>query len=118
MCFWKSKIEKAFRFLIKNGFSLKKYLRAPDEEYVYSKNNIVLEVDYYFGMYPNGESSMCVAVILTAGGVRNNLLKCTNIFDGNLLENLKSSVDGLSPSEQISVYADFIETNIDTLLSL
>ena len=49
-----NKAFNSFKFLFKYGFSLKKYTRLPDIEHVYSKKNIVIEVDYYVGVYPNG----------------------------------------------------------------
>lgn len=116
MFFWKSKIEKAFHFLKKNGFHLKKYTRFPDEECVYSKKNIVLEVDYYIGVNFIGKTGMYVAVILTADGKRDNLLNHNQVFDGRLLETLKTNVEAVTPLEQITIYADFIKTNLDTLL--
>ena len=119
MWFKKNNVNKAFQsfqFLSNYGFTLKRYLRAPDEERVYSLNNIILEVNYYWGIYPDGKDSMCVAVVLTVNDCRKNLLKSDRIFDADLLKALKTSVDAVTPIEQIPIYADFMKTNIDTLL--
>lgn len=119
MWFKKNNVKTAFQsfqFLIDYGFSMVKYLRAPDEERVYTKGAIVVEVLYTLGMFPDGKTSMCVDVIITIDGKSDNLLKCNNIFSNDLLETLKNSVDAVTPLEQIPIYAHFVKTNIDTLL--
>lgn len=95
---------------------MKRYVRPPDEERVYSKNNIVIEVCYYLGVYPNGKTDMCVDVILTVDKCRKNLLKSDQIFDTELLEILKTNIDTVTPLEQIPIYAEFLKTNINMLL--
>ena len=47
-------IENEFYFLIENGFSIRKYLRVPDEECVYVKDNIELDVENSLGILDNG----------------------------------------------------------------
>ena len=116
MLFWKSKIEKAFNFLRKNGFHLKKYTRNTDEECVYTKKNIVVEVDHYLSVFSDGNTGICVGVTLYIGSMRNNILYCNNIFDINLLNALRSDIESATPSGQISIYADFIKSNLDVIL--
>ena len=117
MFFRKNKIKKAFHFLIENGFSLKKYCLNSDEQYKYTKNNIVLLVDYYWAIFPNGENGMHLGVVLTKDGVCSNLLKSNHIFGEASLQALKKRIDIPTPLEQVSIYADFIKTNLHLLLS-
>lgn len=116
MFFNKSKIGKAFDFLRKRGFHLDKFIRNPDEEYVYTNKNIVIEVDYYLSVFSDGNTGMCVTVTLNIGSMRNNILYCNNIFDINLLKKLISDIESATPSEEILIYADFIKSNLDVIL--
>ena len=119
MWFKKNNVDKAFKsfnFLIEYGFTLKRYHRAPDEERVYSQSNIVIEVDYFWGVYPDYTKNMRVDVIIKVDEYRNNLLESDKIFNAELLESLKTEINAVTPLEQIPIYADFIKTNINSLL--
>lgn len=81
------------------GFSLKKFFRVPDQEFVYKKDDITIAILYALSAFPSGKIDMGVDVILTVAEDRRNLLKCNNIFDSNLLEALETKVKAVTALE-------------------
>ena len=101
-------IESEFSFLIEQGFSLKKYMRPPDIECVYISNKLEIEADYYLGVLESYKETMCFDIILTTNGNRENLLKRTDIFGFDLINDLLMKIRYLSADEQVEVYAQFL----------
>ena len=121
MCFWQNKVEKAFgafRFLTEYGLSAKQNLRPPDVERIFTKDNIGIEVHYYSGVDSEFKKGMFVDIVILVNGNRCNLMKADNIFGDEMLQVLKTDIDAVKPLAQIPVYADFIKTHIDKILSL
>ncbi len=110
-------IESDFSFLIEHGFSLEKYIRPPDVECVYSRDNLSISVTYYIGVLETYKKTMCFDIILTIDGNRENLLNCTEIFGVDSIIDLLMKIRYMSASEQIPVYARFLQENINKLLN-
>ena len=118
--FWKKKkkfIVDDFAFLLDYGFSRKKYLRAPDVEYVFIRNDLEIELAYYLGVLETYEQAMCFCVIISNINGRNNLLQCSEVFGADLINKLIADIKDLDADAQVPLYAQFLKDNIDTLLN-
>lgn len=99
------------------GFSSTKYLRAPDIEYVFVRDDLEIELAYYLGVSETYEESMCFCVIISNVNGRNNLLQCTEIFGADLINKLIADIKDIDADAQVPIYAQFLKDNIDTLLN-
>ncbi|MDE7107142.1 MAG: hypothetical protein K2O39_02345 [Clostridiales bacterium] len=117
--FWKKKkkfIESDFEFLLDYGFSRKKYVRPPDIEFVFVRDGLEIEIDYYLGVLESYEEVMCFCVIITKDNKRNNLLQCTDIFGADLIKKLTADIQNLDAGAQMPIYAQFLKDNIEILI--
>ncbi len=109
-------IPNLFVFLEEQGFCIKKYLRAPDEEYVYQRNGVSVWVGCYSGITDDYRKVMCVDVIISEKGNRKNLLDCTDIFDECLLMDLSRKLQNADNNQKLRLFAQFLGNNINNLL--
>ncbi|MDE6029442.1 MAG: hypothetical protein K2F90_03885 [Clostridiales bacterium] len=118
--FWKKRkkfIVDDFSFLKDYGFSMKKYSRAPDVEYVYVRNDLEIELAYYLGVLESYEQAMCFCVIISNINGRKNLLQCAEEFGADLINKLIADIKDLDADAQVPIYAQFLKDNIDVLLN-
>lgn len=106
-------IEKEFQFLIDKGFEVKKYFRPPDEEYIFTKGNFIIEVSYYLGIQDDGNHNMCFSITISLNSDRRNIIESDNVFEHNLLRALAKDISNATLQQQISLYAEFLKNNID-----
>ena len=108
----KKSIEKQFQFLIDKGFDVKKYFRPPDEEYIFTKGDLIIEVSYYLGIQDDGNHEMCFSIAISLNGDRRNIIESDNIFDRNSLKALSKDINNATLQQQRSLYSEFLKNNI------
>lgn len=109
----KCSVEKHFQFLLDKGFELKKYFCPPDEEYIFTKNNFIIEIHYYLGVQLDGNNCMCFSIVTSLNGDRRNILDSYNIFEQDLLQSLANAISNSTIQQQIFLYAEFLKKNIN-----
>lgn len=109
-------IKKLFEFLEEQSFVLTKYLRAPDEEYVYERKGVSVLVSRYSGITDDYKKEMCVDVVISEKDNRKNLLDCADIFDVCLLRELSCKLNNADNNQKLRLFAEFLENNLNNLL--
>ena len=109
-------IKKSFEFLKKLGFDYQEYQKGPDLEIVYSYQDVIIEISYYYGIDKNYNSGYFLDVIISKNGFRENLLKSTSVFGQEKILELSNALNSTNIKNKISLYAQFIMDNSSLLL--
>jgi hypothetical protein len=109
-------IEQNFRFLVFLGFSVQKYSGKGDIEVCYSKKQCKIRALYYEGIDDNFRTKSNFSVTIEENERRNNILNCSKVFGKEKIDELNFNLKDRKATEQVVIYADFINKNIALLL--
>ena len=104
----RKEIEYRFLFLEDYGFSEKAFERNAETCVFYSNGKIIIDV-----LHESGD----LDIIIEKYGERHNILKSYNIFSKEKINALPCQLPGKTAIEQISIYAEFLKTNIDDIIN-
>ena len=104
-------IKKSFAFLKKLGFKYEEYQKGPDLEIVYSYQDIIIEICYYYGVDENYNSGYFLDIIISKKGFRENLLKSINVFGREKILEFSNILNSANMKNKIGLYAQFIMDN-------
>ena len=99
------------------GFRKKVYSRCGDYVFIYTKGNLEIIVNYYFGI----EMKYVIDIQVTLNDVHANLLH-TSAFDQQALYLLKCELASVeepdSLEKEMNIYAEFLKKHVKSALPL
>lgn len=104
-------IKKSFKFLKELGFKYEEYQRGPDLEIVYTYQEVIIEINYYYGIDDKHNKNYYFDVIISKKGIRENLLKSIVIFGQEKIQELVRKLKSANMKNKISLYRQFIMNN-------
>ena len=104
-------MEVEFDFLLQNGFQMTKFIRPPEEEYVFCKDDCAIEIDITgpYGFFEKYHRE--IDVILTIGDIRKNVLDWESLFGDDKLCELRETLS-LQNQDQLAIYSEFLKNNL------
>lgn len=115
----KKVIEEEFAFLLTQKHSIRVLERNSELNVCYSKGNYEIVIMHDLGVYDIArmKSRYYVYVMIHNQDYSfdKDLLDCDELFGKEKIDKLNSDISSKTIIEQIGIYAEFIESNIETL---
>ena len=109
-------IKKNFKFLKDLGFKFVEYQNGPDLETVFTYQDVIIELHYYYGVDDKYNKDYYFDVVISKKGIRENLLKSIVIFGQEKIQDLVNKLVSANMENKIILYSQFIMNNYLLLL--
>ena len=109
-------IKKNFKFLKDLGFKFEEYQNGPDLETVFTYQDVIIELHYYYGVDDKYNKDYYFDVVISKKGIRENLLKSIVIFGQEKIQDLVNKLVSANMENKIILYSQFIMNNYLLLL--